>query len=218
MTNVDALLKRIDAEFESARKKVRQFQEEKLAEYHERQQRLEVFSSICDQLRDEWKPRLEALAQRLGERASVRPLVTPALREATFRFQSQLAKITLTFSAMTDTDVRKLILRYDLEILPILMRFKNADRLEMPLDQVDRQAVGIWIDDRILEFVQTYLDLHANEQYLNYLKHYMVEDPVAGVRFPQYAAAAQCEWNGKTHYFIGDETLQEFKRQHGIAD
>ncbi|MBX3438258.1 MAG: hypothetical protein KF861_12260, partial [Planctomycetaceae bacterium] len=71
-------------------------------------------------------------------------------------------------------------------------------------------------DDRIVDFVRTYLDLHQDEHYLNYLKEYMVEDPIAGVRFPKHAAAAKCEWGGKTHYFIGEETCQEFCKTNGI--
>jgi YHS domain-containing protein len=43
----------------------------------------------------------------------------------------------------------------------------------------------------------------------------MVEDPVAGVRFPSYAAGATIDVDGETYYFIGDETRREFeaKRQ-----
>lgn len=218
MSEVESLLNRIDAEFEAAKKRVEEFQQQKLTEYQQRQERLEQFAKVCDQLREVWRPRLEALAQRFGEKVSVSPIVTPSLREGTFRFQSQLAKIVLSFSALTDDEVRTLVLRYDLEILPILMKFKNTDKLEMPLDDVNPEAIGHWIDDRILDFVKTYLELHQNQQYLSYLKHYMVEDPIAHVRFPKYAAAAKCDWKGETHYFIGEETCREFRNQHGISD
>ena len=70
--------------------------------------------------------------------------------------------------------------------------------------------MGRWIDDRIVSFVRTYLALHENE---HYLKDHMVEDPVAGVRFPKFAAAATLESGGKTFYFISDETRSEFQRR-----
>lgn len=216
MSQVNSLLERIDAEFDAAKKRVEQFQQDKLTEYQQRQQRMESFVTICDRLREIWGPRLDALAQRFGERVNVSPTVTPTLRQAKFQFQSQLAKIELTFSAMADSDVRNLVLQYDLNILPILMKFKNSDHLEMPLEQIDEDAVAAWIDDRILDFVKTYLALHQDQHYLTYLKEYTVEDPIAEVRFPKYAAAATCDWNGKTYYFIGDETLKEFRRKHGI--
>jgi YHS domain-containing protein len=105
----------------------------------------------------------------------------------------------------------------NLEILPILMQFKNTDHLEMPLDNIDENAIASWIDDRILDFVKTYLALHEDQHYLTYLKEYTVEDPIANVRFPKYAAAATCEWNRKTYYFIGEETCQEFRQKNGIS-
>jgi len=43
------------------------------------------------------------------------------------------------------------------------------------------------------------------------------EDPVAGVRFPRFAAAASRELGGKTYYFIGEETRREFEAKHGAA-
>jgi YHS domain-containing protein len=217
MSNVDSLLGRIDAEFDAAKKRIEQFQQDKLTDYQQRQARMATFTSLCDRLRDIWKPRLEALAERFGQKVDVKPLVTPLLRQAKFQFQSQLAKIVLTISAMADSDVRNLVLQYDLEILPILMRFKNTDHLEMPLDQVDENAIAGWIDDRLLDFVKTYLALHEDQHYLTYLKEYQVTDPVANVQFPKYAAATTCEWNGKTYYFIGEQTCQEFRKKNGIS-
>jgi YHS domain-containing protein len=129
-------------------------------------------------------------------------------------FQSELARVRLRLSAATDHDVRKLILNYNLEILPVLMQFDSHQQAEWPLDAIDPQAVASWVDDRIVDFVKTYLSLHENE---HYLKDHMVQDPVAGVRFPRYAAAATVERNGKTYYFIGEETRREFEAEHGTV-
>jgi len=159
-----------------------------------------------------WKPRLEALIQRFGDKAKVTPRLESTSRAVAMNFQSELAKIHLRFSAGIDQDVRHLILIYDLEILPTLMQFESHAQAEWPIDAIDRKAIGQWVDDRIVSFVKTYLSLHENTYYL---KEHMVQDPVAGVRFPKYAAAATVEVGGKTYYFIGDETRREFeaKRQ-----
>jgi YHS domain-containing protein len=138
----------------------------------------------------------------------------PSTREAAFDFQSRQARVRLKFSASTDRDIRKLILSYDLEIIPILMRFKNHDEVEFPLDKVDQEAVAKWLDDRIVDFVQTYFSMGENEIYL---KDSMVEDPIAHVRFPRQAAAATVEWRGQQFYFIGEETRREFEKQQGIG-
>ena len=120
----------------------------------------------------------------------------------------------LKFSAFTDRDIQKLHLTYDLEIIPMLMRFKQHDETEFPLDKIDKEVVAKWIDDRIVDFVQTYFSMGENEIYL---KDSMVEDPVAHVRFPKVAAAATLDWQGKTLYFIGEETRREFEKQQGKA-
>jgi YHS domain-containing protein len=212
MSEVSNLISRIDAELNSVQERVQKFQEQKVAEYKGRQERMEQFGRVCEQLREVWRPRLEALAQRFGDKVTVKPEVKPTLREATFRFQSQLARIDLKFSATTDSDVRKIVLSYDLEILPILMQFERHAAMEMPLDQIDAAKVARWTEDRIVDFVKTYVALHENQYYL---KDYLVEDPVAGVRFPKYAAGAKLDWKGKTYYFISDETRSEFQSREG---
>ena len=99
----------------------------------------------------------------------------PSTREATFKFESRQARVSLRLSASTDREVRKVILGYDLEIIPVLMRYDPHAEVEFPLDAVDKEAAAKWIDDRIVEFVRTYLSMGENEIYL---KEYMVEDPV----------------------------------------
>jgi YHS domain-containing protein len=210
MADVSKLLSRIDAEFDSLKERVHKFQEQKVTEYKGRQDRFEQFASVCEQLRKVWEPRLDALVQRFGDKVSVKPDLQPARRAATFSFKSPVAHVVLTFSASTDTDVRKLVLNYDLDILPILMRFERHSALEMPLDKVDPEAVAQWIEDRIIDFVKTYAAVHENQYYL---KDYLVEDPIAKVQFPKYAAAATLERQGKTYYFISDETRREFEQK-----
>jgi YHS domain-containing protein len=41
----------------------------------------------------------------------------------------------------------------------------------------------------------------------------MVEDPIAKVRFPKYAAGATLELDRKTYYFIDESTRNEFQEQ-----
>jgi YHS domain-containing protein len=208
MSDVDKLLQRIDAEFVALEQRIKQAQTEKVQEHQERQKRLAQFEKLLAELPAIWQPRLEALTQRFGDKVKVTPKISSTGRAAHFEFQSQLARIQLRLSAATDRDVRKLVLDYNLEILPILMQFDSHKQAEWPLDAIDRQAIGNWIDDRLVDFVKTYLALHQNEYYL---KDHMVEDPIAGIRFPKLAAAATVERGGKTYYFIGEETRREFE-------
>lgn len=214
MSEVSSLASRIDAEFSAVEEKVKQFQAQQVEQHRQREKRLEQLNKVFDELREIWRPRLDLLVRKFGDRVKATPRIVPSTREATFEFQSNLARVSLRFSALTDRDVRKVILAYDLGIIPVLMRFKNHDEIEFPLEAVDKAAVAKWIDDRIVEFVQTYFSMGENELYL---KDQMVEDPVAHVRFPKAAAASLLEWGGQKFYFIGEDTRREFERLKGIG-
>jgi YHS domain-containing protein len=214
MPDINTLASRLDAEFSALEAKIKKQQVEQAAEHKQRQRRLELLAEVFDELRDTLKPRLELLVQKFGDRVQVTPRVVPSTREVTFDFQSRMARVRLKFSATTNRDVDKVILSYDLEIIPVLMRFKSHDEIEFPLNGVNMEAAAKWIDDRIVDFVQTYFAMGENEIYL---KDQMVEDPIAHVRFPRVAAATILEWQGQKFYFIGEETRQEFEKQQGIG-
>ena len=82
--------------------------------------------------------------------------------------------------------------------------------MEQPLDGVNSGRLAEWLDDRVLGFVHTYLAMHENQYYL---QNQMVQDPIAHVKFPKFAAAAKLEQNGKTIYFIDELTLREFQKR-----
>jgi YHS domain-containing protein len=214
MADVNDLMERIDAEFAAKDERIKKFQSQEQRGFKEREARLEKFGKLLDELSGIWKPRLEALAKRFGEQIKVTPTVERSRREGHFAFQSDLAHIELRFSVTTDQEVTKMIFNYDLRIIPILMQFEPHAEVAFPLDRVDKQAVAKWIDDRIVTFVRTYLSLHENEYYL---KSQMVEDPIAHVRFPKDAAATTLEVQGKTYYFVGEDTRGEFEKKQGLG-
>jgi YHS domain-containing protein len=214
MPDISNLANRIEAEFSTVEEKVKKFQVEQVGAHKQRQQGLEQLGKVFDELRDIWRPRLELLVKKFEGQVQATPRIVPSTREVTFDFQSRLARVCLKFAAFTDRDIQKVILSYDLSIIPVLMRFKHHDEVEFPIDKVDKEAVAKWIDDRIVDFVQTYFSMGENEIYL---KDYMVEDPIAHVRFPKQAAAMALEWKGQKFYFIGEETRREFAEQNKIA-
>jgi YHS domain-containing protein len=214
MPAVSDLASRIDAEFSAVEQKVKKFQGQHVQEHQERQKRLEQLSTVFNELQQIWKPPLELLLKKFGDRVQATPRIVPATREVTFQFQSRLARVALKFAASTDREIRKVVLTYDLDIIPILMRFKSHDEVEFPLNAVDKAVVARWIDDRIVEFIQTYFAMGENEIYL---KDYMVEDPIAHVSFPKIAAATTVTYQGQTYYFVGEETRREFEVQHANA-
>jgi YHS domain-containing protein len=214
MADITNLTSRIDAEFSAVEEKVKKFQVEQAEVHKQREKRLEQLNRVLDDLRAIWKPRLEYLMQKFGDRVQAAPRIVGSTREVKFQFKSQLASVSLKLSAFADRNVEKVTLAYDLEIIPVLMRYKHHDEIEFPINAVDKAAVGRWFDDRIVEFVQTYFSMGENDIYL---KDYMVEDPIAHVKFPKHAAATVLDWQGKKFYFIGEETRREFEKQQGGA-
>ena len=65
MTTNPELIKRIDAEFSAAEKRLNQFRAQQVQEYQDRQERLEQFERTVDELRSVWEPRLDALAKQI---------------------------------------------------------------------------------------------------------------------------------------------------------
>ena len=210
MATGSSLAERIDAEIAAAFDRVEQLKTQKVEEFQGRQDRLEKLDQTLEDLREIWRPRLDALAKKFGERVKVQPQVQPGRRSATFKFKSELASVDLRFAVAPDPDVRNVIFTSDLQILPILMKFDSHDEISFPLDAVDKAALGKWFDDRIVDFVRTYLSLHENQYYL---KGHLVEDPIAKVQFPKYAAGATLEAGGKTVYFIDESTLREYQQK-----
>jgi hypothetical protein len=75
-------------------------------------------------------------------------------------------------------------------------------------------AAAQWMDDRIVDFVRTYLSLGKQGIYM---RDRMAEDPIAQVRFPDFAADACLQWTGQKFYFVGEVTRREFEERQGIG-
>ena len=214
MADITNLLMRIDAEFNAVDDKVKKNQQANLEEYRQRQKRMEHFTAVVDDLKTIWNPRLEALQKRFGDHVKITPRFTPSSREATFEFQSSLARIRLKFSAFSDQDVKNINLTSDLDIVPILTQFDAHSDLKVSLDAPNKEAVAKWVEDRIVSFVHTYLSMHENNFYM---KDHLVEDPITRVQFAKFAAGATQEWKGSTYYFVDDESRKEFIKKNNIS-
>lgn len=211
MSDVAELVGRIRTELQSGRERLSQIQSRNVEEHHAKLQRAEQLEREFDKLREVWRPRLEALAKELGnDRVDVTPKISPGHRQAEMFVKSPLAKIRLRFTAHTNSDITALTTSYDLDVLPLLMDFERHAEITFPLDGVDPVKLAAWLDDRIVRFVKDYLSMYENEYYL---KDHMVQDPVAQVRLPKFAAGATRERDGKTYYFISEETAADFDRQ-----
>jgi YHS domain-containing protein len=215
MESTQQLATSIDAAFASMHAKRRQFQEVETRKYEEWRQRLAKLGTEFDALRDIFQPRLDLLIEKFGDQMTATPRLTQSTREILLELHPEMARIRLRFQGTTDHDIRRLILNYDLEIIPILLQFDSHSTMEMPLDAVEREAALRWADERIMSFVRTYTALHENPYYL---RDQMVTDPVSGTTFPKLAAGATLERDGRTYYFVSETTRREFESRGAARD
>ncbi len=212
MSDINELSQRIDGAFSAVKEKVKQQQQEQLQGIQQRQKLLKEFESAQAKIVEIAKPRLEALAKRAGERVKVTPTVSQTRRTATFEFKSPKAFITLSFSVAPDQQVQNAVVDSELKVVPVLWKFDSHAEFRTPIGAIDTAGLTKWLDDRIVAFVELFIQIHESEIYE---KAEMVEDPVVKVKFPKFAAGATLEHGGKTHYFIDEKTKAEFANRGG---
>jgi hypothetical protein len=193
--------------------KTKQEQQARLKEQSDRQKLLKEYEAAQAKVVEIAKPRLEVLAKKAGDRASVKPTVALTRRSAAFEFRSPKALIHLTYSVAPDAAVKRVIVEQDLRIVPVLWKFDSHAEFSSPIAPLDEAGLKKWLDDRIIRFVELYVQIHESE-ILDKAEY--VEDPVAKVKFPKFAAGATLEHGGQTHYFIDDKSRQEFANQKGV--
>jgi YHS domain-containing protein len=212
MSSVSELEQRIDKAFSALKDKAQQQMQERLQEFQARQALLKDYEKAQAKVVEIAKPRLEALAKRAGERVKVTPSVSQTRRAATFEFKTNKAMIVLTFSVAPDREVKKAVVEYELKVVPVLWKFDKHGEFATPIANVDAAGLTKWLDDRILAFVELFIQIHEGEIVD---KAEMVEDPVAKISFPKFAAGATLEQGGKTIYFIDEKNKAEFAKKKG---
>jgi YHS domain-containing protein len=213
MTDVGTLISRIDQELAAEVEHQKAVWAEVARETRERGPRLQRYEDIAKHLIELLKPRLAAFTERFAAVVKTETSVREYTRAMTLKFASTLAKVTLTFEVFPDRDVTHARLECTQEILPVWVRYDRQSVLDVPLDAVQDDAVVQWFDERIVAFVRAYLALVRQDAALReQLKEQLVEDPVAKIRFPKYLASSTLERDGRTYYFVDEDTRREFEK------
>ncbi len=129
--------------------------------------------------------------------------------ERTDRFP---ATARLEMAVSHDGNFATVQVHYHLEILPVFFSFKSNDQLAFPLDAVNEEQVVAWVDDRLVEFLDTYLQVEVMDQYQS---ENTVIDPVCGMHVNKAVAPARMEYLNRTYYFCLDECRQKFAADPG---
>ena len=216
MNDVATLIRRIDQELETDVKREKAAWAEAARTARERGPRLQRYDAVAQHLIELLRPRLDAFLGRFQAVVKVQPSVREHTRSMNLTFTATVAKVNLTFEVCPDRDVTHIRLECTQEIVPVLVRYDRQAVLEIPLDAVQDDAVVQWFDERIVAFVKAYLALVRQDAVLKeHLKDQLVEDPVAKIHFPKYLAASSLEREGRTFYFVDEDTRREFEK--GLA-
>lgn len=214
MNDIDSLIHRIDREIASEVDRQKGDLTRLLQANRERALRLQRYESEAQHIIELLKPRLDAFIERFKPVVKVEPTVRQHTRAVNLKFAASATNASLRFEVFPDRDVNQIRLECTQEIIPALVRYDKQSVLEFPLGGVQDGAVVQWFDDRLVAFVKAYVALVRQDAALQeHLKDVFVEDPVARIRFPKYLAASTLQRDGRTYYFVDEETRREFEKQ-----
>jgi YHS domain-containing protein len=214
MTETTTLIRRIDQELEGevVRQKTTWVDHTRAA--REREACLQKYEPIVEQILALLRPRAAAFVERFKDVVRATPEVREHTRALNLEFASTIAKVSMCFEVFPDPDVRHVQIECNLEIVPVVVQYYKHSLIQFPIDAVDDDAVLQWFDDRVVAFVKAYVALVRKDVDLrDHLKDRLVVDPVAKIRFPKYLASSTLERDGRTYYFVDEETRREFENE-----
>jgi hypothetical protein len=136
----------------------------------ERGQRRDAYQSAARQLMGSViRPRIEKVMPFFPN-ALLSPAEADTESQWCCRFQKTPefpASTKLSFLVSPDTALENAIVTYELEILPIYFKFRGHDQIVTPIARMFDGHIAAWVDTKLLEFVDAYLQLQTLDQYQN---------------------------------------------------
>jgi YHS domain-containing protein len=209
-TTGSSLDRRIEAEFEECRRRIADFQAKAVHDFEQMQERRKRFTAVAETLLENCGRPLQTLAARFDNAEVIRAADREGRHvKVVFKHTPQFpATVELKLDVTHDEEIRKIVVLWDVSILPVFFDFEKSDHIALDLDALDEDRLRQWIDDKVVLFVRTYLRIQFAEEYQ---KENLVTDPVAAVRFSRVFAKARSEYRGHTYYFVSEETRDRFE-------
>ena len=212
MKKTSSLAERISNRFEQHRHDLVDKQQQldsRMKEMLEQRERLAAIAK--SQIESVVLPRMEELARHF-DNAKVHVVNIGANSTCIAEFAhtpSYPAVVKLGISLLPG-DNASLTARYDLSILPELMKYNRNVEEVFPLAG-EGEDLASWVEDRILDFINTYLCLETHPLYQ---KNNTVLDIVCGMRIPAASATSRVERQGRTFYFCSDHCKEVFLKEN----
>jgi YHS domain-containing protein len=117
------------------------------------------------------------------------------------------ASTKIEFAIEHDVRFEKLIVVYEMYMMPAFIKFNKQDRLTVPLTAVDDGKVADWVEERLVEFVDAYLQIDRGADDFD---EDTATDPVCGMRISRSSAAASESYYGHPYFFCSQECQAAF--------
>jgi YHS domain-containing protein len=88
----------------------------------------------------------------------------------------------------------------------VFIRYKRTDALDQSLENVDDNTVRQWIEEKLLNFLDSYLQIETHEQYQ---RDNVAIDPVCGMKVAKPKGLAH-QHHGQVYYFCAQTCLDRF--------
>lgn len=177
-----------------------------MADYRLRRQR---FQELAQRLnRTIINPRLETIASYFANSSMHQVPPTENRSSCWFEFCERFPAVTqIEFTVEHDVAFKNLIIYTQTRMMPAFLRFNEQDKLSLPLDSVHDRQVADWVEERLFEFLDTYLRIDGGGEPLG---EDLVTDPVCGMRIIRSTAATREFYDGRPYFFCCYECSAKF--------
>lgn len=166
------------------------------------------FSQLAERLMgDVIRPRLEALADSFSNAAMADNDVSCQCT-AWFGFCDRFPATTRVELAV-EHGVRfeSLSVLYEAHMMPRFIKFHDYDRFSVSLPEVTDESVGAWVEDHLLEFLESYLQIDRGSEFVDQIP---ASDPVCGMQISEDSAAASASYCGHLYFFCSETCRDKF--------
>lgn len=112
------------------------------------------------------------------------------------------------FAVEHDQRWEEVVVHSETYMMPVLVRYQEQDNLHFPFDAIDENAATEWVEERVFEFLDCYLQLDRGAPDL---EEDMATDPVCGMRIGRSAAVGSADYRGRAYLFCSQDCLDKFR-------
>lgn len=119
------------------------------------------------------------------------------------------ASVRLEFTIEHDDLIEHIILRYELRIQPVFLKYEPHDKLALSMKDNEENRLAAWIEQKLLDFLNDYLRLDCGNESL---ENDFATDPVCGMRVTNGTAMKE-SYRGHSYSFCSDDCRERFVKE-----